>query len=42
MSMRTAYTYGDVSHFYFGRQHVYLVNNPAIYRGYINQKLQEF
>jgi len=28
MLMRTAYTFGDVSHFYFGRQHVYLVNNP--------------
>src|ERR687884_2186253 len=26
--MDTAYTYGDISHFKFGRQHVYLINNP--------------
>jgi cytochrome P450 len=26
--MKIAYTYGDISHFKFGRQHVYLVNNP--------------
>ena len=26
--MHTAYTYGDIAHFYFGRQHVYLINNP--------------
>ncbi|MGN6346179.1 MAG: cytochrome P450 [Candidatus Nitrosocosmicus sp.] len=26
--MHTAYTFGDISHFYFGRQHVYLINNP--------------
>src|ERR671930_2189364 len=28
MLMKIAYTYGDISHFKFGRQHVYLVNNP--------------
>lgn len=28
MLMEIAYTYGDISHFKFGRQHVYLVNNP--------------
>jgi cytochrome P450 len=26
--MYIAYTYGDIAHFYFGRQHVYLINNP--------------
>ena len=26
--MEIAYTYGDISHFKFGRQHVYLINNP--------------
>jgi cytochrome P450 len=26
--MKTAYTYGEISHFKFGRQHVYLINNP--------------
>ena len=26
--MGIAYTYGDISHFKFGRQHVYLINNP--------------
>ena len=26
--MKIAYTYGDISHFKFGRQHVYLINNP--------------
>jgi cytochrome P450 len=26
--MHIAYTYGDITHFYFGRQHVYLINNP--------------
>jgi cytochrome P450 len=26
--MDIAYTYGDVAHFKFGRQHVYLINNP--------------
>src|SRR5918911_3541710 len=26
--MDIAYTYGDISHFKFGRQHVYLINNP--------------
>ncbi len=26
--MRMAYTYGDISHFKFGRQHVYLINDP--------------
>src|ERR671933_234123 len=26
--MGIAYTYGDISHFRFGRQHVYLINNP--------------
>src|SRR5919202_6527609 len=26
--MNIAYTYGDIAHFKFGRQHVYLVNNP--------------
>ena len=28
MLMKIAHTYGDISHFKFGRQHVYLVNNP--------------
>lgn len=28
MLMKIAYTYGDISHFKFGRQHVYLVNDP--------------
>jgi cytochrome P450 len=28
MLMDTAYTYGDITHFKFGRQHVYLINNP--------------
>src|ERR687885_771664 len=28
MLMDIAYTYGDISHFKFGRQHVYLINNP--------------
>jgi len=28
MLMEIAYTYGDISHFKFGRQHVYLVNDP--------------
>ena len=27
--MDIAYTYGDIAHFKFGRQHVYLINNPA-------------
>src|ERR1051325_3910295 len=26
--MNIAYTYGDIAHFKFGRQHVYLINNP--------------
>ena len=26
--MGTANTYGDIAHFKFGRQHVYLINNP--------------
>lgn len=26
--MDIAYTYGDIAHFNFGRQHVYLINNP--------------
>jgi cytochrome P450 len=26
--MKIAYTYGDISHFKFGRQHVYLINDP--------------
>src|ERR687883_1866131 len=26
--MDIAYTYGNISHFKFGRQHVYLINNP--------------
>ncbi|MFL6407180.1 MAG: cytochrome P450 [Nitrososphaeraceae archaeon] len=26
--MGIAYTYGDIAHFKFGRQHVYLLNNP--------------
>src|SRR3954447_10337950 len=26
--MDTANTYGDIAHFRFGRQHVYLINNP--------------
>ena len=26
--MNIAYTYGDISHFKFGRQHVYLLNDP--------------
>ena len=28
MLMKIAYTYGEISHFKFGRQHVYLLNNP--------------
>ena len=28
MLMDIAYTYGDIVHFKFGRQHVYLINNP--------------
>ena len=36
--MHIAYTYGDIAHFYFGRQHVYLINNPHIYRGHFNKK----
>src|SRR5919204_2386888 len=28
MLMKISHTYGDISHFKFGRQHVYLVNNP--------------
>ena len=28
MLMDIAYTYGDITHFKFGRQHVYLINNP--------------
>jgi cytochrome P450 len=28
MLMKIAYTYGEISHFKFGRQHVYLVNDP--------------
>jgi cytochrome P450 len=28
--MNIAYTYGDIAHFYFGRQHVYLINNPYL------------
>src|SRR5215210_4331349 len=28
--MDTANTYGDIAHFYFGRQHVYLINNPYL------------
>ena len=28
MLMKIAYTYGDISHFKFVRQHVYLVNDP--------------
>jgi cytochrome P450 len=28
MLMDIAYTYGDICHFKFGRQHVYLINNP--------------
>lgn len=28
MLMKIASTYGDISHFKFGRQHMYLVNNP--------------
>jgi cytochrome P450 len=28
MLMKIAYTYGDISHFKFGRQHMYVVNNP--------------
>ena len=28
MLMKIAYTYGDISHFKFGRQHMYLVNDP--------------
>jgi hypothetical protein len=26
--MDIAYTYGDIAHFKFGRQHIYLLNNP--------------
>ena len=26
--MEIAHTYGDIAHFKFGRQHVYLLNNP--------------
>jgi cytochrome P450 len=26
--MKIAYTYGDISHFKFGRQHIYLLNDP--------------
>lgn len=26
--MKIAYTYGDITHFKFGRQHVYLFNDP--------------
>ena len=26
--MDTANTYGDIAHFMFGRQHVYLINSP--------------
>jgi len=26
--MDISYTYGDIAHFKFGRQHVYLINNP--------------
>jgi hypothetical protein len=26
--MKIAYTYGDIAHFKFGRQHVYLLNDP--------------
>jgi hypothetical protein len=26
--MDIAHTYGDISHFKFGRQHIYLINNP--------------
>ena len=28
MLMDIAYTYDDIAHFKFGRQHVYLINNP--------------
>jgi cytochrome P450 len=28
--MNAAYTYGEISHFKFGRRHVYLVNNPEL------------
>ncbi|MGC1931557.1 MAG: cytochrome P450 [Candidatus Nitrosopolaris sp.] len=28
MLMDIAYTYGDIAHFKFGRQHVYLINHP--------------
>jgi hypothetical protein len=29
MLMDIACTYGDIVHFKFGRQHVYLINNPG-------------
>jgi hypothetical protein len=32
--MDIAHTYGDICHFKFGRQHIYLLNNPDYIEGY--------
>jgi cytochrome P450 len=42
MLMKIAYTYGDISHFKFGRQHVYLVNNPQYIENILIRDHQNF
>src|SRR5919205_921644 len=40
--MDIAYTYGDISHFKFGRQHVYLINNPHYIEDILIRKHKNF
>src|SRR5919106_5313428 len=42
MLMKIAYTYGDISHFKFGRQYVYLVNNPQYIENILIRDHQNF
>src|SRR5689334_12011907 len=37
-----AYTYGDIAHFKFGRQHVYLINNPSYIEDILIRNYENF
>jgi cytochrome P450 len=40
--MNIAYTYGDIAHFKFGRQHVYLINNPSYIEDILIRNYENF
>ena len=40
--MEIAYTYGDIAHFKFGRQHVYLLNNPQFIEDVLVRNYKNF